>query len=112
VIVNEDFEFKVKKEGASIDTTSDYTSLINLNLTLLMGGITSVDLNNATRTNGKIIISSTSNAILYSKINTNLSTCEETELSKGKDSESGSGKGSDSGSGSGSNSGSGSGHNH
>ena len=112
VIVNEDFEFKVKKEGAGIDATTDYTSLINVNLTLLMGGITSAYLNSATRTNGKIIISSTSNATLYSKINTNLSTCEETELSKGKDSESGSGKGSDSGSGSCSNSGSGSGHNH
>jgi uncharacterized membrane protein YgcG len=112
VIVNEDFEFKVKKEGSSIDATTDYTSLINVNLTLLMGGITSMDLNSATRNNGKIIISSTSNATLYSKINTNLSTCEESELSKGKESESGSGKGSDSGSGSGSgsNSGSGSGY--
>jgi hypothetical protein len=93
VIVNENFEFKVKKEGSSLDATSDYTSLINLNLTLLMSGITSTDLNSATRTNGKIIISSTSNAALYSKINTNLSTCAESEISKGKESESGNGSG-------------------
>jgi len=110
VIVNEDFEFKVKKEGTMLDAVNDYTSLINVNLTLLMSGITSSDLNGATLTNRKIIISSSSNVSLFAKINTTLGSCEDSAFEKGKGSDSGQGNGSDSGMGSGSGSGSGYGY--
>jgi hypothetical protein len=95
VIVNEDFWFKIKKEGAGLSGTTDYTTLIHMNLSLLMSGIVISDLENATQTNGKIIISSTSNSSLYLKINTNLSTCEESEFNQGRESESRQGKGKD-----------------
>jgi hypothetical protein len=89
-MVNEDFEFRVKKEGSQLDAVNDYTSMINVKLTLLFTGIQSSDLDGATLTNGKIMISSTSNSSLYSKIISNLSACEESEFSKGKGSDSGS----------------------
>ncbi|HEY4784440.1 MAG TPA: hypothetical protein VIH57_00260 [Bacteroidales bacterium] len=114
VIVNEDFEFKVKKEGFTLDAVNDYTSLINMNLSLLMSGISASDLSSATLTNGRIIISSSSNTSLYSKIRTSLSSCEESEFEqgKGKDNGSDSGKsnGNDSGNGDGSGSHSGGGN--
>jgi hypothetical protein len=95
--VNEDFEFRVKLEGATLDGINDYTSLINMNLTLLFGGIQSSDLDGATLSDNKIMISSTFNASLYNKIITNFSSCGESETSKGK----GSGSNDDSGSNSG-----------
>ena len=79
VIVNEDFEIMVK----NIDTLSavyDYTTVIQMNLTLLMSDILESDLDNAVLTNGKIIISSTSNAALYDKIRKNLLECEDSEF--------------------------------
>jgi hypothetical protein len=91
VIVSDDFEFEVKNEGSMLDVTSDYTSLINFNLTLLMSGILKSDLDSATLTNGKIIISSTSNPLLFSKINTNISKCGASDFKKGKASDTGNG---------------------
>jgi hypothetical protein len=79
VIVNEDFEIKVN----NIDTLSavyDYTTVIQMNLTLLMIDILESDLDNAVLTNGKIAISSTSNAALYDKIRKNLLECEDSEF--------------------------------
>jgi hypothetical protein len=105
-MVNEDFEFKVKQEGSQLDAVNDYTSLISMNLNLLFAGIQSPDLDSATLSNGKIIISNGSNTSLYDKIIANLSSCEESEFSKGKGSDSGDGHGSDSGKGNGSGSGS------
>lgn len=90
VSVNEDFEFKVKQEGSSLDGTSDYTSLINISLNMLMTNIQSSDLAMATMTNNKIIISSNSNVSLYNKIKLMITTCAETEFSKGHEAESGS----------------------
>lgn len=99
VMVNEDFEFKVKQEGASLDGTTDYTSLISFSLNLLMANVQSSDLAMATRTNGKIIISSTSNAALYGKIKTSITTCANSEFEKRKGSDSGSDSNSNSNSG-------------
>ena len=93
VMVNEDFWFKIKKEGSGLSATTDYTTLINMNLTLLMSGILTSELESATLTNGKIIISSASNSSLFQKINFNLSHCEESQFDQGKESESGKGKG-------------------
>jgi hypothetical protein len=83
VIVNEDIEFKAEAEGGTIlNAVSNYTSLINLNLALLMNGILQSDLDVATLTNGKIVISNSSNSTLYMKIKGNFDSCDHTEFSK------------------------------
>lgn len=110
VSVNEDFEFSVKQEGASLDGTNDYTGLINLSLSKLLSGIQSSELDMATLTNGKIIISSTSNATLYNKIKTGIVMCGESEFKKGKESNSGDNSNSGSNSGNGNGGGSDSGY--
>jgi hypothetical protein len=94
--VNEDFEFRVKLEGSTLDGVSDYTSLININLTLLFAGIQSQEMDAATLSNGKIIISEASNISLHNYIVANLSTCSESEVSKGKGEDSGNSHGSNS----------------
>ena len=112
VVVDEDLEFRVKQEGAVIDSVTEYTSLINLNLSLLLSDVMTSDLDGATLTNGRIIISISSNVSLYNKIISKFSSCTESEFSKGGESESGddrNGSGSDDGSGSGSDNGNGSG---
>ncbi len=112
VVVDEDLEFRVKQEGAVIDSVTEYTSLINLNLSLLLSDVAVSDLDDATLTDGKIIISITSNVSLYNKVISQFSTCTESEFSGGRESESGddrNGSGSDDGNGSGSDDGSGSG---
>jgi len=83
VTVNEDIEFKAEAEGGTIlNAVNNYTSLINLNLSLLMNGILQLDLDGATLTNGKIVISSTSNILLYTKIKGNFDSCDHTEFNK------------------------------
>lgn len=112
VVVDEDLEFRVKQEGAVIDSVTEYTSLINLNLSLLLSDVAVSDLDGATLTDGKIIISTSSNLSLYNKILSQFSSCTESEFSRGRESESGddhNGSGSDDGNGSGSDDGNGSG---
>lgn len=101
IIVNNDIQFKVKKEGSMIDATIDYTGLVNMNLTLLLDGITNSDLESATLSNGKIIISNNFNTDLYDKINTNFLSCVESEFERGRNSGSDSGSGTDNGTGNG-----------
>jgi hypothetical protein len=95
-IVNEDFEFRVKLEGSTLDAVNDYTSLINMNLVLLFSGIQPADLDGASLSGGRVIISAASNTSLYNKVISNLSTCGESEVSKGKGSDSGNSHGSNS----------------
>jgi hypothetical protein len=106
-IVNEDFEFRVKLEGSTLDGVNDYTSLINMNLALLFAGVQSAELDGASLTNGKLIISNTSNSSLYESIIANFSTCGESKTSKGKGSDSNDSNGSGSDNSRGSNSGDG-----
>ena len=80
VIVNEDLEFEIEKEGVMLNAANDYASLLNVNLNLLMNGILQSDLDNAMLTNGKIVISSTSNSALYTTIKENFSKSEESEI--------------------------------
>lgn len=99
-IVNEDFEFRVKFEGAALDAIYDYTGLVNMNLALLFAGIQAADLDGATLSGSRIIISNASNISLYDKIIANFSTCGESQVSKGKGPDSGNSGGSDSNGGS------------
>ncbi len=83
VIVNEDIVFKAEAEGGTtLNAVNNYTSLINLNLALLMNGILQSDLDSVILTNGKIVISSTSNVLLYAKIKGNFDSCDHTEFDK------------------------------
>lgn len=79
ITINEDFQFEVEKEGTILNGTNDYSALINFNLTLLMYGILQTELDAATLTGGKMIISATSNGVLYQKIKTNILLCEDVQ---------------------------------
>jgi len=70
---NENFNFKAEQEGVTVTATenSTYSSLIQIFLDQMMKGINPEDLDNATRTNGEIIISATSNSELYQVIISN-----------------------------------------
>jgi hypothetical protein len=102
--VNEDIEFRVKQEGFLLDASVDYTSLVHMNLSLLLADVTTGDLDGAALTDGKIIISAESNTEILDKILDNLSDCCEYHFSEGR-SEAGDDHGSDSGNDSGSDSG-------
>jgi len=83
IIVNEDIAFKAEAEGGTVlNAVNNYTSLINLNLALLMYGILQSDLDIATLTNGKIVISSASNISLYNKIKANFNSSDHAEFNK------------------------------
>jgi len=83
VIVNQDIEIEVEsKAGTTLNAVNNYTSLINLNLTLLINGIAISDIDAATLTNGKIVISSISNSNLYNKILMNFNSCDDSEFEK------------------------------
>jgi hypothetical protein len=83
LLVNEDIEFRVKQEGYLLNASVDYTSLVHLNLSLLFADVSSGDLDGAALTDGTIIISAVTNAVLYDKILDNLSNCSEYHFSKG-----------------------------
>lgn len=85
VFVNEDFEIRAKQEGFLLDASADdYTTLIHIHINLLMSGITTTDLENASQTDGTIVISASSNSDLYEKIYANLADCGESHFSKGR----------------------------
>ncbi len=69
---NEDFELEVEAEDLIVNGSNDYLGLINVQLNKFMTNVISADLSNASKTNGVIVISSTSNANLYSKLKANL----------------------------------------
>lgn len=79
ITVNEDFQFGVEQEGKTLTGMYDYSALINLNLVMLMNGILQSELDAATLTSGKMIISATSNGVLYQKIKTNILLCEDVQ---------------------------------
>lgn len=69
---NEDFELEVEAEDLIVNGSNDYLGMINVQLNKFMTNVISADLSNASKTNGVIVISSTSNANLYSKLKANL----------------------------------------
>lgn len=63
------FELKFeKKTPTTIDANTDYTALSTLALNILSGSVPESLFANATRTNGQIVISSTSNTQLYTPL--------------------------------------------
>lgn len=73
--VKEAIEIESKKENITITNGSILSALTTLNLSLISTGINESMLNNAIRTNGTIILSSTSNSAIYEIMLRNLKTC-------------------------------------
>lgn len=69
---NDEYEIEVEAEDVVISSNADYIGLINLQLNKLLVNIGSNDLSGATKTNGVIVISSSSNTSLYNKFKSNL----------------------------------------
>ena len=69
---NDNAIIKAEVKDVTVDATTDVTSKVNLHLNRLVAGISSAALDQATRTNGTIVISSTSNAVIYNKVIANL----------------------------------------
>lgn len=78
--VNAPLELKNEKSNVVIADNNSYKAITTLNLALLTTGVTEIMLNNAARTNGTIIISSTSNAGIYNIILNNLHDSDEVEF--------------------------------
>jgi hypothetical protein len=71
---NENFEIEVEAEDLVVNGTNDYLGLINVQLNKFLTNVNSSDLDGATKTNGTVVISSTSNLNLYNKLKANLNT--------------------------------------
>lgn len=69
---NEEYEIEIEAENVLVKSNTDYIGLVNLQLNKLLLNIGSNDLSGATKTNGVIVISSTSNLSLYNKFKLNL----------------------------------------
>ena len=65
-------EIKVEENNVVIGLNNGYNATINWNLSLMSQGVTSVALAAATITNGEIVISATSNTVLYKLLTSNL----------------------------------------
>jgi hypothetical protein len=69
---NEDATFKAEAANITVSTTTDFTAKLNLHLNIVLSDVVSAELDKATRTNGTIIISSSSNPLLYAKAIVNI----------------------------------------
>jgi hypothetical protein len=87
IIVDEDIELRVKQEDVQIDGNSDYTTLVHVELDQLLADVTAADMESATLTSGRVIVSASSNTDIYEKIVASFSTCSESHFSKGRDHE-------------------------
>ena len=65
-------EIKGAQRNVTITDNNGYTAITDLNLSELLNDVSAHDLNNASRTNGQIIVSSSSNTNIYNKLIRNL----------------------------------------
>lgn len=73
-------EVETELNNVTVTANNSYNALTTLNLSLLTRGISQVMLDNAVKTNGVIVISSSSNVNLYSIIFDNLIDCDGMEF--------------------------------
>ena len=78
--VNSPLELKNEKNNVVVTDNNSYKALTTLNLSLITTGVTETMLNNAVRTGGTILISSTSNSNIYNIILANLHDSDEVEF--------------------------------
>lgn len=69
---NDEFEMEVEAEDLIVSDDTDYLALINVQLNKFMTNVRSADLDEATKTNGTIVISAVSNQNLYIKLKANM----------------------------------------
>ncbi|MCO4292601.1 hypothetical protein NF867_06995 [Solitalea sp. MAHUQ-68] len=72
LFINEDLDINADYGDFSVGENRDYLGLITLRLDLLSAGITLEELNAASKVDGKVVISQTSNAAIYQKIKANI----------------------------------------
>jgi len=78
--INESLTIKAEVKNVTLDNNTDLSTIVLLHLDKVVAGITAADLNAASKTAGKIIISSTSNVSLFNKIKFNVEGCGDTEI--------------------------------
>lgn len=76
---------KVQEKNIDINGKTNYTALLDLQMNRLTRGITAADLDKATVTKGTIIISQTSNTLLYWKMKANIGGCGWSEFEEDHD---------------------------
>jgi hypothetical protein len=81
IVINEDFELRVNKTD-TLDFAKDFTSVIKMNLSIVMSDINQTALDNAVLTNGKLVISSSVNVTLYNRIKKNLHESGDSEFER------------------------------
>lgn len=69
---NDDAIIRAEAENVKVDATNDITAKLNFHTNIILSNVVSAELDKATRTNGTIFISSTSNTTLYAKVILNL----------------------------------------
>ena len=76
---NDNAEVRTGADNVVVDGKTDITTIVKLHLNRLFRGITSAALDQATRTNGTIVISGSSNTSFYDQISHNITSCGESE---------------------------------
>ena len=69
---NDDAIIKLEAENVTVDGTQNIAAHLGMHLNKLLSGISPADLDKATRTNGELIISSTSNIAIYNRVRLNI----------------------------------------
>lgn len=64
---NEDAVFKAQANNVTVTADADITAKLNLHMNLVLSSVAASELDKATRTNGTILISSSTNQTLYAK---------------------------------------------
>ena len=73
-------EIETEMNNVTVLANNGYNALTTLNLSLLTRGITQTMLDNAVKTNGTILINSSSNVDLYNTILNNLKECDDIDF--------------------------------
>ena len=81
IIINEDFELRINKTD-TLNFNNDFTSIIKMNLSLLMNEVSQTELDNAVLTDGNLVISSSVNVSLYNRIKKNLHDSGDSEFER------------------------------
>ncbi len=82
---NQNLEIKAEAKDVVVSDQQSLKTVFLLHLNMILSTITADDVAGATLTNGKIIVSATSNAGIFKKITANLGNIGETEVEKEND---------------------------
>ena len=78
--INELVELEAEAENVVVNDNNDFQALTTFNLSQLTAGVTGSLLNTATLTNGILVVSKTSNQIIYNKMIDNLDDMDDVEI--------------------------------